>query len=155
MKMNIQITQKTSKYVTWNNEKVVEIDIKNGNWKYWDYHQDTNEKTSLTINNIADAFYLHQPVKDTYTFYNHEAIKNEHKLIIEGVDVRMYETLIEYLNRRINNAKEDYKAYGDKEKVYKCVLFEQEFENSRTNDATGNIIYEVEGLLEVKITMVE
>ena len=152
MKMNIQIQKETG---TYKGENIVEIDIKNGNWKYWDNHMETDEKISLTINNICKAFILNQPVKDTYSFHDQKAWKENREIKITSASVREYETLLTYLNYRINNAKEDYKKWGDTEKTYTAVLFDEEFKSSCTKDVTENMIYEIDGLITVKIRVVE
>lgn len=152
MKLNIQITQH-KKGIFATEEKIVDIDINNGNWKYWDCLCEGTEKTSLTINNINDANYLHLPVKDAYGYFNHKLWKEERKLELEGASVRTYDTLLSYLNYRINNAKEDYKKWGDAEKSYTAVLFEERFKKTAEDTVVEDIVYEEQGMITVKVTI--
>ena len=136
------------------NEEIVNIDICNGNWKYWDTHSETEEKTSLTINNIYNAHYLNKPVKDVYPFYDYEKAREENILIVTDAMVRTYDTLLGYLNCRINNSKEEYKKYGWTERTYNIIMFDESIVRS-SDDVTEGVNYNKGNLIEVKITVVE
>ena len=148
-KYNIKITKETG--AVYEKEKIVEIDINNGHWKYWDNFAETEEKTSLTMNNFYDATYLKYPVKDAVIHYNQKELEENRKLVQDDAYVRTYDTLMGYLNCRIHN----FKDMRSKEMTLYIVLFEQKFVRSNEDDITGNIVYEQEGLLKVEFKKVE
>lgn len=151
-KINIKITKKETGFR--NDKKIIDADICNGNWKYWDNHYEFEEKETLTINNICKSIYLSAPVKDAYPFYDHEAVKERHELIVTDAMVRTYDSLIDYLNHRVNNCKEDYKKHGWTERTFTIVLFDLSTSKFR-DDAVADVVYEKECLCEVKITIME
>ena len=153
MKMNIKITKLETGFLRTPTE-IIDIDICNGNWKYNDDHMETEEKISLTINNICKSVYLSAPVKDAYPFHDHEKIIEDNELIVTDSMVRIYDSLIDYLNHRINNVKDDYKKHGWTERDFTIVLFDLSIAKFR-EDAVTDIVYEKECLCEVKITVVE
>ena len=153
MKMNIQITKIKNGFLR-NNEEIANIDINCGNWKYWEHTMKTDEKISLTLNNICKTHLLHQPVKDAYPFYDHEKAKENYELIVTDAMVRTYDSLIDYLTHRINNCKDDYKKYSWTESDFTIVLFDLSTKKFR-DDIVTDIVYEKEALCEVKITIVE
>lgn len=154
MKMNIQITKIETGFLKFN-EEIVNIDINNGNWKYWDRFSETEEKTPLTMNNFHDATILGQPVKDALPHYDEEKWENEDELVQDDAYVRTYDTLMGYLNCRIGNLKDSYKRRGKTELITNIVLFNKKYVRSNEDDIVGNAVYEAEDLLEVKITIVE
>lgn len=149
-KINIQITKKETGFLRNNEEKIAEIEINCGNWKYWDNHMECepNEKISLTMNNIYKARYLALPVKDAIADYDLEAYKENREIIITGASVRTYDSLHEYLCHRINNAKESCL----KDHEYTAVLFDETFKKHCEDTVVNNIVYEQEGMITVKIT---
>ena len=154
MKMNIQIT-KIGKGFLETDEEIVNIDICNGHWKYWDTY--TEEKVSLTINTIRNAHYINLPVKNAYGFTDVELYNETGEIQTEKAIVRTYNTLLDYLNCRIGNVKEDYKKghygrYYKDGRTFNAVLFK---EPRRCNDICESIPYELDGEIEVKITVVE
>ena len=151
MKMNITINKED----VFEQKEIVNIDICNGNWKYWDIYTETDEKISLTMNNIYEANFLKYPVKDAYPHYDIEKARNENKLEVIDASVRTYNTLHEYLVHRINNCKENYKKHGWTEKTLYIVLFEDEYVKSTEASVIGDIVYKQEDLVEVKIEIVE
>ena len=154
MKLNIQITLKeTGIFKT--EEKIVEIDICNGNWKYWDRYSEDDTKKTLTLNNIHNAHVIHYPVKDAIPSHDIEAWKQDHEIIVNGASVRRYDNLLSYLQCRVDNAKDSYKKHGWTEHYYAAVLFEMESYFTREDTVTKDITYEAEGLIEIKITVVE
>ncbi|WP_458454409.1 hypothetical protein [Methanobrevibacter sp.] len=74
MAKQIQITI-TQEGIYGEDEKIIEIEINRGNWKYWDKFSKNNEKTTLTMNNFYDATLLHQPVKDAIPHYDQKEIE--------------------------------------------------------------------------------
>lgn len=150
-KLNIQIT-KENRYD--GQEKILDIDIKNGNWKYWEDHFEFEEKQSLTINNICKSFYLSTPVKDAYPFYDYEHLEETNELIVKDAMVRTYDSLLDYLNHRVNNCKDDYKKHGWTEREFTIILFKLGTDKFRCG-AVEDIVYEKECLCEVKITIME
>ena len=120
MKMNITITNEMR------NEEIVEICICNGNWKYWDDYMEAlpSEKQSLTINTINEAHYLHFPVKDEIQHYDHDLYKKTGELKKTNKSFRVYESLLSFLNYRIDNVKEDYCKWNDKEHTFRCAIFD-------------------------------
>lgn len=117
MKLNVTIENQMR------NEEIVEIEICNGNWKYWDKYMESTEKESLTINTFNKAHYLGFPVKDELHFdFDEETYEETGEIIYRQKSVRTYTTLLEYLNCRINNVKED--AHIFKEQTFECVLFD-------------------------------
>ena len=155
MKMKIEITKMATGFLR-TDKKLAEIEINNGHWRFWENHMECEEteKIPLTINNIHDAFVLNQPVKDAYGLYNSELWKEERKLVVDSAMVRRYENLLGFLNCRINNAKEDYKKWGDTEKCYTAVLFEEEYYRCSEDTVVSDIRYEKEALIEVKIEII-
>lgn len=105
-KFNINI-EKANKYNEF--ETIVEININNGNWKYWDDYMESDDKISLTINNIGEAYYLTQPVKEAVGMYDIELLK-QNKAKVVGANINTFNTLIEFINYRLNNVKEDVKS---------------------------------------------
>ena len=120
MKMNITITNEMR------NEEIVEICICNGNWKYWDDYMEAlpSEKQSLTINTINKAYYLHYPVKDEIQHYDYDLYKKTGELKETDKSFRAYESLLSFLNYRIDNVKEDYCKWNDKEHTFRCAIFD-------------------------------
>ena len=153
MKMNITITQKTGRLTIYENKKIAEITICNGNWKYWETYMETTEKQTLTMNNIGEAILLAQPVKDAYPIHDHKAFEEERKIIVKEAHVRTYNTLHYYLTCRIANLKEDYKKYGWTDLTANVVLFEDKY--IRNDKVTDEINYELCGLIEIKLEVVE
>lgn len=151
-KMNIQIT-KENHYGE--QEKIVNIDIKNGNWKYWDRYCKGEEKQTLTINNVHDMTIINQPVKDALAYHDIELFKETGKLKMTCASVRTYDNLLSYLNCRINNAKDDYKKWGYTERRYTAVLFEEEFYLTKDETAIRDITFECKGLIEITIKVLE
>ena len=152
MKMNIQITKIGTGLRT--NEEIVNIDICNGNWKYNDWYMETDEKISLTMNNITEAEYLHYPVKDAYPHYDMEKAR-KYELEVIDASIRSYDSLHKYLVYRINNCKEDYKEHGWTERTFNIILFDEKYVKSDEQTVVKDIVYENQGLCEVKITVVE
>lgn len=118
MKMNITITNEMR------NEEIVEIEICNGNWKYWDDFMDGIEKQSLTINTINKAYYIHFPVKDEIQHYDYDLYKETGELKKTHKTFRTYESLLSFLNYRIDNFKEEYCKWNTKEHTFRCVIFD-------------------------------
>ena len=150
-KINIQITKETGFMKT--HEEIVNIDICNGNWKYNDNLMETTEKISLTINNICKTNYLSQPVKDAYPIYDHDLFKATGEIQVSEAMVRTYDSLIDYLNHRVNNVKDDYKKHGWTERTFTIVLYD--LTTKLQKDMVKDLVYENDGLCEVKITVVE
>ena len=155
MKLNIQITNQT-------NEKIIDLDVNCGNWKYNDDYMETDEKISLTMNNIFEAHYLGLPVKDAYGIHDRELWENERKIQVEKAYVRPYETLHKYLCHRINNAKEEFKSpvcdimeYKEKGITYTAVLFDEIYVKNDDEDIVKPTEYELETMITVKINWVE
>ena len=151
--LNIQLTEQETG-IFGHDRKIVEIDIKNGAWKYWDYHKEDDEKTSLTINNVSKAHYLHYPVKDAYPFYDNDELRNNNKIVVTDAMVRTYDTLLSYLNCRINNMKEENKKYGWTEMTKYITLFDDSIVRN-SDDVTADVIYEKSCLVKVEIKVVE
>lgn len=135
-------------------EKLAEITVNNGNWKYWERQMETTEKQTLTINNIHDAVILNRPVKDAIGIYDQEAWENDCEIIVADAMVRTYDNLLSYLNCRINNTKEDYKKHGWTERTFTAVLFEPVFKLSKDDTVIANIEHEVETLIEIEIRVI-
>ena len=160
MKMNIQITQKGDKMFE-TDRKIVDIDVCNGNWKYNDDMMETDEKIPLTINTINESYYLDLPVKDVYAFHDNELFAETGEIQIKDASVRTYDSLLSFLNHRLNNIKEDYKKgtyklldYDKKGgRVFTAVLFEEK--RGQDNDVINDIIYVKKGMIEVKIAVIE
>lgn len=116
---------------------LVNIDIKNGNWYYWDIHQKTSTKVPISINTVCKSFYLSLPVKDQ--------IETEDKSI-----VRTYDSLLEYLNFRLNYINDNYWRILDTTTVeFEITLFKCGFLNRE--DITAYIPYLVDEEAIVKI----
>jgi len=154
MKMNIQIIKNETGFLKTPYE-IVNIDINNGHWKYVDNLMETEEKISLTINSIRKSHYLEKPVKDAYPFYDHEHLKETNELKVTDAMVRSYETLLDFLNCRINNTKEDYKRHGWTEREFEAVLFDLKYVRATEDDVVGNMVYEADENITVKIKVVE
>lgn len=161
MKMNVQIKQIGVGFLETDKE-IVNIDVCNGNWKYNDDYMDTDEKIALTINTVNKAHYLHKPVKDVYPIHDHKAYEQNREIIVKDALVRPYDSLLTFLNCRLNNVKEDYKKgtydliYAEKGgETFKCVLFDDDVHASKDGDVVGEIVFKKEALLEVKIAVVE
>ena len=152
MKMNIKITKLETGFLRTPRE-IVDIDICNGNWKYNDDLMETEEKTSLTLNTICKSHYLSQPVKDAYPIYDHDLFKATGEIQVAEAMVRTYDSLLDYLNHRINNVKDDYKKHGWTEREFTIVLYD--LTTKLQKDIVKDIVYENNGLCEVKITVVE
>lgn len=136
MKMNITITNEMR------NEEIVEIEISNGNWKYWDDFMDGIEKQSLTINTINKAHYLPFPVKDEIQHYDYDLYRETGELKETYKSFRVYDSLLQYLNCRIGNVKEEQSSrFADKEHTFRCAIFD---ETTRYNGKTieSEISYE-------------
>ena len=158
MKMNIQIIAKRTGYTDENTE-IVDIDICNGHWKYWDDHMDTDDKVSLTINTIGKAYYLNMPVKDTIDMHDLEHYKETGELKVTGTHVRVYDNLLHFLNCRIDNVKEDAKSgYWKICKInsaeFECTLFESAYSNYN-DDLSADIVYAEDEEVVVKIAVIE
>ena len=153
MKMNIKLTKIGTGFLE-NDREIVNIDITNGHWKYWDYHMETDAKEPLTINSINKAHYLHFPVKDAFPYCDTKLAREKHEYKVIDAMVRTYDTLLSYLNCRIENTKEDYWKFGWAEDKFTIVLFDLASEKFR-EDVTKDVVYEKEALCEVKITVVE
>ena len=155
-KFNINI-EKANKYNEF--ETIVEIDINNGNWKYWDTYMETDEKMSLTINNIGEAYYLTQPVKDAGNFHDHELYEKTGEFKVVGANVNTFNTLTEFINCRLNNVKEDVKSniynivYAKKGgRTFNAVLFN---EQRRSKDIVEDITYSDATQIRMTIKLVE
>ena len=158
MKLNIEITKKGTGFFT-DDETIVKIDVNNGNWKYWEDSQEGHEKTSLTINNICKSHYIHLPVKDAYGFHDHDLYNETGEIQVKSASVRTYDSLLDYLNYRINNVKEDVKSgtwkllnYDENGRIFNATLFKEVRGN---NDVCEDITYELDGEIEVLIKVVE
>lgn len=151
MKMNIQITKIGTKFFE-TDRQIANIDVCNGNWKYNDNLMETEDKVPLTINTIRQAHYLAFPVSDAYPIHNkEEALKGN--LVVEEALVRPYDSLLEYLNCRIANQKEDYKKWGWTERTYNIVMFSES--KSSRKDIVADRVFDKKTLLEVKIEVIE
>ena len=157
MKLNVTIENQMR------NEEIVEIEICNGNWKYWDDYMDSTEKESLTINTFNKAHYLAFPVNDEIKFdIDQEAYENDGEIIYRQKSVRTYDSLLNYLNCRIQNVKED--AHIFKEQTFECVLFDDIEGMTSERTLTENLVYKSEEsrlgnkgakILTVKIEVIE
>ena len=152
MKMNIKITKQATGIYT-EDEVIIDIYINNGNWRYWENYFENNETQSLTINNICKSNYLSQPVKNAYPIHDHDLLKKTGELQVTGAMVRTYDSLIDYLNHRINHVKEDYKKHGWDEREFTIVLYD--LTTKLQKDIVKDIVYEKEGLCKVEIRVVE
>lgn len=153
--MKLNITIKSEK---WNTE-IVNIDIKNGNWKYIDDTMETDEKISLTMNNVREAYYLSMPVKDEYPHYDWDLYKETGEVKQIGATVRTYDNLHEFLICRINNTKEDAtRKYRYEEKIinhYKCALLDKKFVKTADVTMDSEIVFEKKDDLTVTIEVIE
>lgn len=154
MKLQIEITQ--------NGNEIIEIDINNGHWKIWEDTMEETQKQSLTINNLINSHYLSLPVKDVYSIHDHKLWEEKREIQTKEADVRTYDSLIEYLNCRIDNAKDKFKSnicdimgYKETGIKYTAVLFEEHYKRHSEDLVTDDIKYESTGLIEVKINWVE
>ena len=160
MKMNITITQKNVGLFETDKE-IVNIDVCNGNWKYMDDMMETDEKIPLTINTVNKSYYLDLPVKDVYAFHDEKLYNETGEIQTKDVSVRTYESLLSFLNHRLNNVKEDYKKgtyklldYDKKGgRVFTAVLFEQK--RGQDSNVINDIIYVKKAMIEVKIAVIE
>ena len=120
MKIEITITNEAR------NEEIVEIEICNGNWKYWDDYMEQlpSQKESLTINTINKSYYLHYPVKDEIQHYDYELYKQTGELKKTYKSFRVYDSLLQYLNCRIENVKEDCGKFSDNKHTFRCAIFD-------------------------------
>ena len=157
MKLNIQITQIGTGLTS--DELIADIDVCNGNWKYWDKYMETDEKVSLTLNTIRQSYYIELPIKDAYGFHDFDLYDKTGELKIESAAVRTYNTLLDYLNCRIGNIKEDvkkghYERYYAEEggRTFNAVLFK---EPRTSKDVCEAITYNKKAMIEVKIAVVE
>lgn len=150
MKIEVQILK--------DGNTIVKIDISNGRWRYKDDYM--GEKIPLTINNIVESMYLSLPVKDAYSYYNRKLYEETGEVKVAKASVRKYNTLLEYLNHRVNNVKEMYKkgTYKlleyDKEggKKYHCTIFEDRIIQDKS--VMEEVVYKCEGIIEVNIEVV-
>lgn len=160
MKMNVKITQKGVGFLE-SDKEIVNIDVCNGNWKYWDYLMENDEKVALTINTVNKAHYLHLPVKDVIPSHDHKAFEETREIVVKSASVRTYDNLLTYINCRLGNVKDDYKRgayelfnYDEKGgETFHCVIFENN--EHLSGDVVKDIVFEKEALLEVKIAVVE
>ena len=150
--MNIQITKIGTKFLE-TDSQIIDIDICNGNWKYNDDRMESTEKESLTINTICKSSYLSLPVKDAYPVYDHDLFKATGEIQVAEALVRTYDSLIDYLNHRVNNVKDDYKKHGWTEREFTIVLYD--LSTRLQKDIVKDLVYEKEALLEVKIKVIE
>ena len=160
MKMNIQITQKDTEERR-NGKELVNIDVCNGNWKYIDDVMETYEKIPLTINTVNKSYYLDAPVKDAFGFHDDKIYNETGEIQIKEASVRTYDSLLSFLNYRLNNVKEEYKKgtykllgyHENGGHVFNAVLFEKPCRED--NDVISDIKYVKESLIEVKIAVIE
>lgn len=156
-KFNIQIIAKRNGY-TDENTKIAEIDICNGHWKYWGEELENNgEKIGLTLNNISKAYNLFRPVKDEIPRYDFKHYEKTGEIIEIGKITRDYDNLLEFINCRIDNLKEDMKKksweiIGENSKEYPCFVF---FDRSSNDSIRENIVYGYDEELLVKIIVIE
>lgn len=161
MKLEIKITKIETGFLRTNKE-IATIDICNGHWKYNDNMMETDEKISLTLNTIGKAYYLSKPVKDAYPYYDHKLYKETGEIKVKEASVRLYDNLLDFLNCRINNVKDDYKKgtyklldYDKKGGMtFNCVLFEDDIMLSEST-VVNDITFKKDGLLEINIKVVE
>lgn len=108
------------------NEEIVEIEICRGNWKYWDDFMDAlpSEKESLTLNTINKAHYLHFPVKDEIQHYDYDLYEETGELKETHKSFRTYDSLLSFLNYRINNVKEEPRRWREKINTFRCAIFD-------------------------------
>lgn len=159
MKMNVQVIAKRTGY-TDENTKIVDIDISNGHWKYWDDYMDCEdtEKVSLTINTIGKAYYLNMPVKDIINMHDLKHYEKTGELKVTGTSVRIYDSLLQFLNCRIDNVKEKSKtAYWKICDIncqeFECFLFSETYNSF--DDLNEDIVYEKDEEIVIKITVIE
>lgn len=152
VKLNVQIEKKTGIY---ENKLIADIDINNGNWKYWEIYTDGAEKQTLTINNVHDSVILNAVVKDAIGIHDTELWKNETELKVKDAMVRRYDNLLSYLNCRVNNVKDDFKKHGWTERTFTAVMFEEVYVKSADESVVRDIVYEADGLIEIKIKVIE
>lgn len=158
MKLEIEITQKGKRF---HDDRIIaRICICNGNWKYWDDMMEYGTETSLTINTINNSSYLTLPVKDACGIHDFDLYKETGEIQINQAVIRTYDSLLEFLNCRINNIKEDvkdgsyYRYYHKKGgRTFNAVLFEQERYSSK--DICEEITFAEESAIEVKIKVVD
>lgn len=115
MKINVTIKNQIK------DTEIVEIEICNGNWKYWDDYMDSTEKESLTINTINKAHYLHFPVQDVLQYGLDEEAYENGEIVYKKETVRLYHSLLKYLNCRIKNVKESRLF---KDQTFECVIYD-------------------------------
>ena len=150
MKIEIQITKIGNGFLETDKE-IANICVCNGNWKYWDDYFEGYEKESLTINTINKAHYLSLPVNDAYPIHNHEeAVQGN--LIVEQAIVRPYSNLLEYLNCRIKNTKEEYCKYGWTERTYNIVMLEGKVNRK---DVVADRVYDKKSELEITFRVIK
>lgn len=162
MKLNIEITKKSTGIFETAN-KIAEIKICNGHWKYWDDMMESDEEISLTINNIHKTYYLNYPVKDEYKMHDFKLYEETGELKVSDVSVRTYDNLLSYLNYRIGNVKEDYKsgsyqAMGYDEEggvTFEAFIYEEDSGLHKENSIDREIIHKYEGKLIVKIEVIQ
>ena len=161
MKINVKITKKGLGFFE-SDKEIVDIDICNGAWKYWDCYMETNEKVPITINTITKAHFLHYPVKDAFPHHDMDLYKETGEIKVVDASIRVYENLLSFLNCRIDNVKQDYKKgtyklldYDKKGGVtFYATLFDYDIRRSEET-VINDIIFENEGLIEVKIKVIE
>ena len=154
MKMNIQITKIGTGFLE-SDKVIADIDICNGNWKYTDNLMESEDKIPLTLNTIRKSHYLDKPVKDAYPFYDHDKLVNDDEIVVTGAMVRTYDNLLDFINCRIKNTKEDHKRHGWTERTFEAILFEKVYVRATEDDVVANISYESKGLIEVRMEIIE
>ena len=138
-------------------EKIASAIIKNGRWTYSEKYLE--EPIKLTINNVFQTDLLQMPVRDAYGYIDNTLYKKTGKIQIKKADVRKYHTLLDFLNYRINNVKEEYKSktydllFKDTGHTFNAVLFEDEYDKS--NDITKEIVNNKIMAIEVNIAIIE
>ena len=153
MKFNIEVKL--------DSEKIVDIDISNGSWKYWDSYMEDDEKVALTINTINETHYLQMPVKDAYAFHDMKIYKDKGEVKVESACIRYYDSFLSYLNFRLDNVKEDVKSgfyqryYKEKDgRDFTATIFEGKCEDNETS-VIDDISYKCKGMIEVRIKMID
>lgn len=150
MKLRIEIRNQKE-------EKIVEIDVNNGRWKYWDDYFDNDEKIPLTINTVYESKYLHLPVKIGNAIYDTEVYKEEGKLVMKDAYTICYDSLLSFLNYRIDSIKKDIKSgfyksfYEEKggKKIFATLFDDYHYENEKT--VISDVKYECVGMIKVNI----
>ena len=92
-------------------------------------------------------------MKDAYPVYDHDLFKATGEIQVAEALVRTYDSLIDYLNHRVNNVKDDYNKHGWTEREFTIVLYD--LSTRLQKDIVKDLVYEKEALLEVKIKVIE